>query len=689
MKRPKFLDRELSWLSFNYRVLQEAKDNDVPLIERLRFLAIFSSNLDEYFRVRVASIRALLDLKEKSQEDLKFSPELLLKEIHSTVLKQQQEFGGIYRNEILPRLNENNIFLVKETDLNETEKTFVRNYFYDNIIQYIQPILLVKNRIIPFLKNRCLYHAIKLVTKESHISREEGKRIKHHYAMVEIPTDYIPRFIKIPNTGKEHRFIFLDDVIRLCLPEIFPTHFIEEVYSIKLTRDAELYIEDEFGGDLLNKIRKSINKRSTGVPSRFLYDEQMPKEFLKFLKDTIKLSTDDLVPGGRYHNFNDFFSFPNPGVKELEYTPLPAIKLSHVESYKTIFEAIKVKDVFLNFPYHKYDYVVDFFEQAANDPDVTQILLTQYRVANQSRIVAALIKAAYNGKKVTAFVEVKARFDEESNLMWAEEMERAGVKVFYSFPGLKVHAKLALIKRKENGKSVSYAYLGTGNFNEKTAKIYTDFGLLTEDKRLTSEISRVFSFLTGNKINNSFKSLLVAQFNMRDELTRMINHEIDNANKGLKAHIILKLNSLEDKKMINRLYAASKAGVKVDIIVRGICCLNPGIKGLSENIKVISIIDRFLEHSRVYIFHNNGNELVYAASADWMKRNLSRRIEVAFPIFDEEAKNTLKDIISIQLSDNAKARKIVKNGELKYKTANDSKRIVSQVEIFNYLKKKV
>lgn len=687
MKSPKYLDRELSWLSFNYRVLQEAKDENVPLIERLRFLAIFSSNLDEFFRVRVASLRALLDLKEKSQEDLKFSPDELLKKIHSTVITQQEEFGDIYRNDILPKLNKNNIFLVNDHELSDNDKDFVRGYFNDNVIQYVQPILLIKNRIIPFLKNRRLYHAIKMVTKESFQSREQGKRIKNHYAIVEIPTDHCARFIEIPSADNTHRFIFLDDIVRLCLPQIFPTHVIEEIYSIKLTRDAELYIEDEFSGNLLNKIKKSLNKRSTGVPSRFLYDEKIPKNFLKFLKDTIKLSKDDLVAGGRYHNFNDFFSFPNPGIDSLEYNALPPIKVKRVETNKNIFGAINEQDILLNFPYHKYDYVVDFFEQAAVDPDVTNINLTQYRVANKSKIVEALIKAANNGKKVTAFVEVKARFDEESNLKWAEEMERAGVKVYYSFPGLKVHAKLALIKRKENGKSVSYAYLGTGNFNEKTAKVYTDFGLLTKDKRLSTEISKVFDFLVGKEVKNNFKSLLVAQFNMRDEFTRLIENEIENANNGLKAHIILKMNSLEDKKMINKLYAASKAGVKIEIIVRGICCLNPGVKGLSENIKVTSIVDRFLEHSRIYIFHNDGNQLMYAASADWMKRNLSRRIEVAFPIYDEQVKKILKEIINIQLSDNAKARKILKNGELKYKKHEDSKRIVSQVEVYNYLKK--
>ena len=683
MKSKKFLDRELSWLSFNYRVLQEAKDHRVPLYERIKFLAIFSSNLDEFFRVRVASLRALLDLKKKSKEELKFSPELLLKEIHNTVLSHQKEFGRIFRDEILKELHENNIFLVNETQLEKDDEIFLRDYFNSNIIQLVQPILLVKNKIIPFLKNRCLYHSIRLTTKKSETPLESAKRVKHQYALVEIPTDHLPRFIKLPSGKNINRFIFLDDIIRFCLPEIFPAHNIESVYSIKLTRDAELYIDDEFTGNLLTKIKKSLNKRSTGVPSRFLYDEQMPKEFLKFLRDTIKLSKDDLVAGGKYHNFNDFFSFPNPGYNNLEYPPLETIKI--IPENVSIFDELNKRDLLLYFPYHSYDHVVDFFSQAADDPDVTEIKLTQYRVANNSKIVESLIKASHNGKKVTAFVEVKARFDEESNIMWAEEMERAGVKVFYSFPGLKVHAKIALIRRNESGKKVNYIYLGTGNFNEKTAKIYTDFGLLTKDKKISSEVNRVFDFLTGKKIKQHFSSLLVAQFNIREELIKLIDNEIELAKAGKHARIILKLNSLEDKKMINKLYSASKAGVKVDIIVRGICCLNPGVKGLSENISVTSIIDKYLEHARVYIFNNDGDELIYAASADWMKRNLSRRIEVAFPVKDEQSKQIIKEIIEIQLSDNTKARRILKNGEVSYVTNENEEKVISQNKIHDYL----
>lgn len=599
------------------------------------------------------------------------------------VIEQQKEFGKIFREEIIPELEENNIHIAQLNELDKDDFSFIEDYFNQNIIHFIQPILLVKNRIIPFLKNRYLYHAIRMVLGDSKIT--DKKKIKHQYAIVEIPTDHLSRFIELPSKNKQHRYIFLDDIVKSCLHIIFPAYKIQDVYSVKLTRDAELYIDDEFTGNLLNKIQKSLNKRSTGVPSRFLYDESMPKEFLNFLKSALNLSKDDMVAGGQYHNFNDFFSFPNPYKNKLQYKGIVPIKVNEIDKHENIFEAVKEKDRFLHFPHHSYDYVVDFFEQAADDPSVFEINLTQYRVAKDSKIVKSLIKASLAGKKVTAFVEVKARFDEESNIFWAAEMEKAGVKVFYSFPGLKVHAKLALFKRTESGKTVNYCYLGTGNFNENTAKIYTDIALFTSNKKICSEVNKVFKFLTNKKGSYNFDKLLVAQFNMRDRFTQLIDNEINNALEGKPARIILKMNSLEDRKMINKLYAASNAGVKIDIIVRGICCLNPGVKNLSQNIRVISIIDKYLEHSRFYIFHNNGAEKIFAASADWMKRNLSRRIEVAFPIYDEEIKKIVMDIINIQLSDNVKARLINKNGKLSF-VKNDNISIRSQEEVYNYLK---
>lgn len=681
-------NREISWLSFNYRVLQEAKDLSNPLYERIKFLAIYSSNLDEFFRVRVASLRSLLRLKKKAIHKLKFDPRNLVKQIHKIVNRHQEEFGDIFRNQILPELKKNNINLINETELTENQKEFVENYFREKAQVFIQPFLLIKKKIKPFLVNRRLYLAVKLAPKKNETPAEEPKRTKHSFAIVEIPSQHLPRFIELPKEKEKTFIIFLDDIIRYCLPEIFPGYEIAEAHSIKLTRDAELYIDDEFTGNLLAKIKKGLSKRDTGVPSRFLFDKNISLHFLKFLRESLSLEKEDLIPGGKYHNFSDFFSFPNPGKNSLEFPLMPQLKHSGIEKHKNIFDAIREKDRALFFPYHKYNYVIEFLNRAANDPAVVSIKVTQYRVAKDSAIIKAMIDAVNNGKEVMVFVEVKARFDEESNIQWAEEMEKAGVKVFYSFPGLKVHAKLALVARIENGKEVKYSYFGTGNFNERTAKIYSDIALFTMNEKLTNEAEQVFKFLSGEIVNYEFQHLLVAQFNMRKELLKLIDNEIQFAVEGKEAKIILKLNSLEDKKMIKKLYEASAAGVKINIIIRGICCLVPGIKGISENINVISILDRYLEHSRVYIFNNGGNEKFYAASADWMKRNLSRRVEVAFPIYDSKIKKEIKDIIALQLNDKIKARVIDKNNLNEYQKTKSKIKISSQTASYNYLKKK-
>ena len=676
-----YQNRELSWLSFNYRVLQEAKDKSVPLYERIKFLAIYSSNLDEFFRVRVASLRSLLALGKKSKNKLKFDPIKLLNEIHRTVNLQQEEFGEIFRNQILPELKSNGIHLINESEVDKNQKEYIENYFNDYVKEYIQPIVLIRKKIIPFLRNNHLYLAVRMKHANGN-----SERVKYTYALVEIPSSKLPRFATLPSSDNDHYYIFLDDIIRLSINSIFPGFEIVDCYSVKLTRDAELYIDDEFTGNLLSKIQKGIKKRSTGVPSRFLYDFKMPKTFLRFIKDTLQLEKDDFVAGGRYHNFNDFFGFPNPGIAELENIKFPQLQIKELENCDNLFSAISKKDHGIHFPYQSYDYVVGLFRQAAEDPNVREIKITQYRVAKDSEIVKALIRAAQKGKNVMAFVELKARFDEEQNIHWAFEMEKHGVKVFYSFPGLKVHAKTALITREENGILKNYCYLGTGNFNEKTAKIYSDFGLFTADLRLTKEVEKVFEFLAGKKAQQKFKHLLVAQFNMRKKFLKLIQNEIDTAKKGGSGSITIKMNSLEDKKMINKLYEASRAGVKINLIIRGICCIVPGVKGLSENINVISIIDKYLEHARFYIFHNNGDEIIYAASADWMKRNLSRRIEVGFPVYQQNIKDEIKRMIDIQLSDNSKARIIDLNNNNKYITNNVDEQIRAQIDFYEYLR---
>jgi len=645
-------------------------------------MAIFSSNLDEFYRVRVASLRYLLELKKKIQKRIEFDPVSLLKQIQQIVEDYQEELGDIFRNDILTELEKNNIYLINETKLHNNHKKFIENYFKDEIHPFLQPNILVQDKVSYFLKNNAIYLTIKLVSKIAEQRNSSAKSIESTYALLEIPTRFLPRFIVLPELDGKKYVIFLDDIIRYNLPLLFPGYHIDSAYSVKLTRDAEIYIDDEFSGDLLSKIQKGIQKRKTGVPARFLYDNKMPGYYLEFLSSVFSLQKEDLVPGGRYHNFSDFFSFPDIGPKSLTYKNLSTLKVSTLENSKSLFSIINKNEFLLYYPYHSYNYIERFLREASADKNVTAMNITLYRVANDSKIIQALIRAAKNGKKVTAFVEIKARFDEESNIYWAAELEKAGVKVLYSFPGLKVHSKLCLIERKDK----YYAYLSTGNFNEKTAKIYTDFGLFTSDTNITGEIKQVFGYLEGKTKAKKYEHLLVAPFNMRKKFNKLIDNEIENTLKGKQAEIFLKLNSLQDQKMIEKLYSASKAGVKIKIIVRGICCLIPGIKEQSENIEIISIVDRFLEHTRLSSFYDTGDVKYYVASADWMKRNLSRRIEVGFPIYNAQIKKQLQDIIDIQWNDNVKARVIDINQENKYRKTGNKKLIQSQVQVYNYLK---
>jgi polyphosphate kinase len=680
-----YFDRELSWLSFNHRVLQEAQDSTVPLHEKIKFMAIFSSNLDEFFRVRVAALRYLLTLKKKSRDKLKIDPASLLKEIQKRVDQQQQELGGIFRNIIIPELKKNRIILTDENLLNKKQASFVSDYFRYEVLPFLRPCILVRKKVTIFLQNKVLYLAVRLYSKRDK-SDQSSKSARSTYAVVEVPTINLPRFIKLPSSKHQHTLIFLDDIIRLHLNELFPGYIVRDIYEIKLTRDAEIYIEDEFSGDLLEKIKKGIARRKTGKPSRFLYDERMPADFMQFLKESLMLQNEDLVPGGKYHNFSDFISFPRLGSNLLQDRKLPSLKFPALESSKDLWSVLSEKDHLLHFPYQKYDYVIRFLKSASEDPSVRDINITLYRSAADSEIIYFLINAANRGKSVTVFVEVKARFDEESNILWAQKLEDAGIKVLYSFPGLKVHSKICLVTRKEGRSYKKYSYLATGNFNEKTAKLYSDFGLFTANNRITSEVDQVFRYLKTKKKGYNFRHLLVAPFIMRNKFYELINNEIANAENGNTARIDLKLNSLEDKKIIEKLYQASQAGVKVRIIVRGICCLVPGINDLSDNIEVISILDRYLEHTRIIIFYNNGREKYYLASADWMRRNLSRRIEVAFPLYDTNIKNTIRSIFEIQWKDNLKARQIDRLQKNEYRKDSSEKKLRSQVETYEFLK---
>lgn len=674
----KYVNREISWLAFNHRVLQEAKDRRNPLYERLRFLAIYSSNSDEFFRVRVASLRSLMRLKKKKKKKYDIDPVNLLDEIHRIVKKQQEEYGSIFRNEILKEMREHKVFLVSDKESKIVHDQFVNDHFKEHILPHIKYTLLSEISGEVFLQNKQLYLIVQLRSRDA----ASGK---YQYAIVDVPTQYAPRFLELPKFENKFYIMFLDDVVRKNLSYVFPNFDILSSYSIKLTRDAELYFEDELNGDVVDVIRKAVKTRKTGAPARFLYDPTMNEEVLTILRKSLQLSEKELIPGARYHNFSDFFNFPNPEGRLSNFEPLVPLSNTPLHLDRSLFPLLREKDWLLHFPYHSYDPVVRLLEEAAADPSVTQIRITLYRVASQSKVVNALMIAAKNKKEVTAYVELMARFDEESNIYWAEELKNAGVKVLYSYPGLKVHAKLCLITRTEGSIKRRYGYLSTGNFNEKTGLLYTDHGLFTSDVRITNEMFDVFKFL--NKKINTVKAnhLLVAPFSLRKRLIELIDQEIKNARQQLPAAITMKANSLEDREMIDKLYEASDAGVNVTLIIRGIFCLVPGEKTFSKNISAFSIVGRFLEHGRLYLFHNGGNELLYLSSADWMKRNLSRRVEVAFPIYDENIKKEIKDILNFQLMDSVKARILEKNLKNNYRKSEDNKPVESQMEIYHYL----
>ena len=674
-KEDKYLleNREISWISFNGRVLQEAADERLPLFERLAFLAIFSSNLDEFFRVRVASMRSLMRLKRKSIDKLGFNPARLVKRITTTVTTQQEWFGEILRNQIIPALQKEHIFIVDERGVNAQQASFLQAHFEQQVRPHLTPASLEDVGKEYHVKNRGIY----LVTELWDDEAEEPE-----YMLLEIP-DQLDRFVVLPGDPPDHYVMYLDDVIRFNLETVYSGKEIGSSYSIKLSRDADLYLEDEFSGGLVDMIKKSLKKRETGIPSRLLYDLNTPFSLAVRLKKSLELKNADMVLGGRYHNLNDFFGFPEFEKKHLQNEPMPPHSHPVLSCADSIFEVVAERDQLLHVPYQSYDPVIRFFDQAADDELVEELWISLYRVAKDSAITKALIRAKKNGKKVVAFVEVKARFDEESNLYWAEQMEEAGITVLYSIEGMekyKVHAKIALVIRREGERRVRYAYLGTGNFNEKTARIYVDEALITADERLTVEVERVFNFLLTKK-EPEFEHLLVAPFTLRKGFNALIDKEIEEAKAGREAWMILKMNSLEDEEMIHRLYEANNAGVKIQLIVRGICRLVPGIEGQSEHIQIISIVDRFLEHARAYVFHHGGDHKIFLASADWMNRNLSRRVEVAFPMYDRDHRAAIMKMLEIQLADNQKAR-IIDEGQTNQYVTNDGSPVRAQYALY-------
>jgi polyphosphate kinase len=566
--------------------------------------------------------------------------------------------------------------------MNKEQNDFVQNYFNDHMLPFVQPVLLNKNKIRPFLNNAQLYLTVLLEDKEN-------PQKEHKIAIVKIPSDHLPRFIELPSASADKKqILILDDIVRHSLDWMFPGYNIIESYSIKLTRDAELYIDDEYSGDLVEKIKTSISKRKVGTTSRFIVDREMPEYMLNQLMKIFEIKRSDIIREGRYHNNFDFFNFPDFGMSHLKDLDLPPIEYTALQDQPSLLDKIKEKDHLLHFPYHSYESIIQFFEKASVDPNVTHIKIAQYRVAKKSRIMSALKKAVRRGKQVFVFIEAKARFDEEANLNWGIELEKAGVKVAYSFPGVKVHSKIALVRKLVPTGEEIYAYMSTGNFHEDTAKLYTDYGLLTYDQRITSEVARVFNFLETSKVpTKKFEHLLVGLFNLRSGLRELLMQEIENAKAGLPASITLKMNSLQDEEMINILYSASQAGVEVNLIIRGICCIVPGIEGLSERINIISVVDRFLEHSRIFVFHNNGDPKIFLSSADWMVRNLYHRIETTFPVYEEQNKKVILDFLGIQLKDNVKARIIDKDQLNNYQTGNSNLAIRSQYETYYYTKR--
>lgn len=680
-----YFRRDISWLSFNYRILLEAEDKSLPIYERIRFLSIYSSNLEEFYEIRVAEHRGIIMKKNFAEESVTEAEDTLAAITHE-VNRQQREYYRIFSELILPELDRQQIILYQDSRPLTFHEDFVRDYFNEEVFPFLAPVMIQTGDIRTFIRDRRLYLVVRMIKKKKKQSEVE-ELTEYHYAIMKIPHAKVPRFIELPSHEGEYYIMFSDDMIRANLATIFPGYLIDSCYSIKISRDADIYLENEAGADIVENIRKKVKKRKIGALSRFMYDRAMPDDFLAFICDAFGIHSDDLVVGGRYLNLQDLAQLPNPRGKVLEQqTPVP-MRVPYLDEAGSVMRVMKKRDILLHFPYQSFDYLIRFLMEAAFDPKVEAIKITQYRVADNSAVINALISAAQNGKKVTVFVELKARFDEENNMSTAERMKQAGIKIIYSIPGLKVHAKVAVILRKnaENSdKRRNYAYLSTGNFNEKTAKVYSDIALLTTNREIIKDINQVFAVLEGETVEPEFRHLLVARFNMVDELKRMIRQEIEHVQQGRKGYIILKMNGLHDQQMINELYHASENGVEIDLIVRGICCLVPN-QPYSRNIRVTRIVDMFLEHSRIWYFYNDGKEELYLTSADWMRRNLNRRIETAFPILDHKLKQQVIHILRIQLKDNVKAVLLDENLRNNFKHDDNPEKVRAQVAIYRYL----
>lgn len=675
----KFTNREVSWLSFNERVLQEAMDKKVPLVQRFRFLGIFSNNLDEFFRVRVASLKRMVDINSYVYSDE--PPFEILTEIQKKVLILQKKFEFTFEA-LIKELVDHNIFMINETQLSDTHIKFLDDYYKEDILQNLAPIILSKKKEMPILKDKSIYLTIRGTIKN------DQERTK--FALIEVPRSAINRIIVLPEIDHKKYFILLEDVIRFYLPQIFSIfHFNKlEGYIFKITRDAELDIDNDLSKGIIDKMSKSLSKRKQGQPVRIIYDQNMPYEMYLFFVKKLKITdVDSIIRGGRYHNFKDFINFPNLGSPELEEPKIKALSHPDIILGESILDIIEKKDILLHYPFHDFSQFIDLLRDAAIDPSVIKIKTTIYRVAYDSKVINALINAAKNGKEVIVLVELQARFDEKSNIYWAQKLKEEGVKVIYGIPGLKIHSKITLIQKKKRTGRHRFAVIGTGNMHEGTAKVYTDVHLLTSNPEITEDVNNLFQFFENNYMHPQLEHLIISPYNSRKSFTKLVQFEINQAKEGKKAEIKIKINNIVDRDLINLLYTASQAGVNIIIMARSMCSVVPGIKGLSENISVISIVDKFLEHSRLLYFYHGGEELYFISSADWMIRNLDHRVEVTCPIYDKEIKKEFKEIFDITFNDNVKARIIDNQQENKYVKSTD-KEYRSQYKMYEYYKEK-
>ncbi len=677
----RYINRERSWLAFNARVLQEANDSTVPLLDRLRFVGIFSNNLDEFFSVRYALMRRLNMVLNQEHTIDGLELKKLLTEITETVIVHQAQSLKILKT-IKYELEAENIFVVNENELNKQHQTFVKNFFTEKVSPELVTIVFNDFTDFPILKDNSGYLAIKMVIKETH-------EIK--YAIIEIPNS-INRFVELPTISDKQYLIMLDDLIRFNLNRIFNIFDYESIssYMIKFSRDAQLDFDTDLHKSFLDQVSLSVKDRRIGEVVRFVYDKKMDKDMLQFFMTKMEIdSTDSIIPGGRYHKRRDYMNFPDLGRKDLMYASKPPLPINGLSLDDNILDKISKRDYLLNTPYQTFSYVIKFLREAAIDPNVTSIKITLYRLARQSQIVSSLINAAKNGKKVTVQIELQARFDEANNIKHAELMQLEGIKLIFGVKGLKVHSKICLIERNEGKSNRKYGFISSGNFNESTSRVYTDVTLFTSNQKILKDVEKVFEFLDVNYKVSKYKHIIVSPHNTRTQFCKLIDREIKNAHAGLPAYLKLKMNSLTDLTMVDKLYEANNAGVNIKLLIRGICCLIPGVKGMSERIEAISIIDNFLEHSRIYIFSNNNNPEVYISSADFMNRNLSSRVEVSCPIYDDQVKQELIDSFDIAWKGNVKARIHSEKLTNEYRVRGDEPVFRAQQELYNFYKNKL